>query len=88
MKIKGKYFRSIWREGHKLFIIDQTELPLNFVTREVRSSQEVANCIINMNVRGAPLIGVTAAYGMAMAMSEDSTRQNIKKTYQMLNGHL
>ena len=86
MKIRGKFFRSIWREGHRLFIIDQTELPVNFVTREVRSSQEVADCIINMNVRGAPLIGVTAAYGMAMAMSEDSTRKNIRKTYQMLNG--
>ena len=73
MKVGGKALRSIWREDKKVLIIDQTELPARVRIREIRSLKEIGTCIRRMLVRGAPLIGITAAYGIALAMREDSS---------------
>ena len=68
MKVDGQSFRTIWRvgESNQVWIIDQTELPHRFVTRELRSLESAAHAISAMLVRGAPLIGATAAYGLAL----------------------
>ncbi|HUT48617.1 MAG TPA: S-methyl-5-thioribose-1-phosphate isomerase [Alphaproteobacteria bacterium] len=73
MKIDGTPFRTIWvaDDGWSVEIIDQTKLPHAFVTAALRSLQDAAYAIETMQVRGAPLIGATAAYGVALAMRED-----------------
>ena len=85
MKVGTKHYKSIWREGYKVFIIDQTLLPTKFSTVQITSAGEAALCIKNMNVRGAPLIGVTASYGVALAMSEDPSKTNLEHTYAALS---
>jgi methylthioribose-1-phosphate isomerase len=78
MEINGIPYRSIWlnEDGISVDIIDQTLLPHEFLVRTLRSLHDAAEAISTMRVRGAPLIGATAAYGIAMAMGdhpEDST---------------
>src|SRR5919199_1435707 len=70
MKVQGRPMRTIWREpdGCTVGIIDQTKLPHDFVTTRLSSLDEAAHAIRAMLVRGAPLIGATAAYGVALAM--------------------
>ena len=75
MKIDGKPFRTIW-EGAvpgTVEVIDQTLLPHVFATRTLTTLADTADAIATMVVRGAPLIGVTAAYGMALAMRADAS---------------
>jgi methylthioribose-1-phosphate isomerase len=73
MKIQGKHYRTIWPNGEDAVeVIDQARLPHVFATQILDSSAECARAIRTMVVRGAPLIGATAAYGMALAMREDS----------------
>ncbi|MBN1163228.1 MAG: S-methyl-5-thioribose-1-phosphate isomerase [Candidatus Krumholzibacteriota bacterium] len=70
MKVKGKDFRSIWvdeNDDRIIKIIDQRHLPHEFVIEELTSVREAARAIRDMHVRGAGLIGVTAAYGMYLA---------------------
>jgi methylthioribose-1-phosphate isomerase len=73
MKIDGKPYRSIWlnEDGWSAGIIDQTRLPHEFVTLRLTTLEDAARAIETMLVRGAPLIGATAAYGMALAMQDD-----------------
>lgn len=73
MKIDGKAMRTIWpgEDGCSVEIIDQTALPHEFRTTRLRTVDEAAVAIRTMQVRGAPLIGVTAAYGLAMALRTD-----------------
>ena len=72
MKIDGKPHRTIWRESDgSVRIIDQTKLPHRFETAQLRDLRDAAHAIAAMLVRGAPLIGATAAYGMALAMRDD-----------------
>ena len=72
MKIDGKPWRPIWAEADgTVGIIDQTRLPFRFETARLTTEAEAARAIAEMLVRGAPLIGATAAYGMALAMRED-----------------
>jgi methylthioribose-1-phosphate isomerase len=70
MKVNGQPYRSIWlgEDGWSACIIDQTELPHDFVIRSLKSAEDAAEAIAVMRVRGAPLIGATAAYGVALAM--------------------
>ena len=70
MQVDGVPYRSIWLEpdGWRVAIIDQTQLPHRFATARLASLDEAAHAIGAMLVRGAPLIGVTAAYGMALAL--------------------
>jgi methylthioribose-1-phosphate isomerase len=71
MNVNGKPTRTIAAGRDAVEIIDQTALPHAFVTRQLRTVAEVANAIATMQVRGAPLIGATAAYGIWLAMRKD-----------------
>jgi methylthioribose-1-phosphate isomerase len=73
MNISGKPTRTIVATRDAVEIIDQTALPHAFVTRQLRTAAEVANAIATMQVRGAPLIGAAAAYGIWLAMREDAS---------------
>jgi methylthioribose-1-phosphate isomerase len=74
MNVHGVAYRSIWPVAQRAVgIIDQTRLPYEFATLEVATSSDMARAISTMQVRGAPLIGVAAAYGIALAMNEDSS---------------
>jgi methylthioribose-1-phosphate isomerase len=86
MKIDGRHYRTIWvaDDGWSVEIIDQTRLPHEFVTASLRSAADAARAIKEMQVRGAPLIGATAAYGLSMALREDPSDENLDKTYDML----
>ena len=86
MKVDGKSYRTIWlaSDGWTVEIIDQTRLPHEFVFKRLQSVNDVAIAIEDMWVRGAPLIGATAAYGAALAMKEDPSDQNISKMYDQL----
>jgi methylthioribose-1-phosphate isomerase len=79
MKVDGKPFRTIWRNAQSgnVAIIDQTKLPHAFVIAELRSSEDGWRAIADMQVRGAPLIGVAAAYGLALAMRTDPSDANL-----------
>ena len=84
MKVDGKHFRSIWREpdGWSVGAIDQRRLPHEFVVARLTNCAEAADAIRSMLVRGAPLIGATAAYGMALAMRDDSSDAAIERAYR------
>lgn len=79
MKIDGQAYRSIWTEGPRgpLHVIDQTRLPHAFETRRLDSPEAVAEAIRAMRVRGAPLIGVAGAFGLALAMDRDPSDTNL-----------
>jgi len=80
MKINGIPFHSIWLNdnGWAADIIDQTRLPHEFAVRTLSDVHEAAEAISFMRVRGAPLIGATAAYGLALAMREDAGDENLE----------
>ena len=84
MKVAGAHWRSVWREADRVAIIDQTRLPFEFKTLHLSRCDEVAHAIRSMQVRGAPLIGATAAYGMALAMAQDPTDAGLKQAAQSL----
>jgi len=84
MKISGRHYRTIWREDGFVEVIDQTKLPHVFATRVLRMPEEVADAIRSMVVRGAPLIGATAAYGVALAMRADPSDEALERTCGML----
>ena len=69
MKIEGKEYRTIWFENNVVKIIDQTKLPHQFIIKDLRTVKDAVNAIKIMEVRGAPLIGGTAAYGIAISSS-------------------
>lgn len=73
MKIDGTHFRTIWpaRDGRSVEIIDQTKLPHRFETLSLHSAEDAAHAIKTMQVRGAPLIGATAAHGVWLGMRAD-----------------
>ena len=73
MKVDGRAYRTIWlnEDGSSVDVIDQRWLPHAFKVATLRSAAEAATAIRDMWVRGAPLIGATAAYGLALAMRED-----------------
>ncbi len=87
MLVSGKHYQSIWRDlkTGAIYIIDQRWLPHEFITSALNSTNDAMIAIQDMWVRGAPLIGVTAAYGMAIAMAEDSSDSNLQKAGQFLN---
>src|SRR6201986_4999436 len=86
MKVDGKHFRSIWREtdGWSVSAIDQRRLPHEFIVARLTNCEEAADAIRSMLVRGAPVIGATAAYGMALAVRDDKSDAAIERAYQML----
>ena len=80
MRIKGKEYRTIWYEESVVKIIDQTKLPHNFVIKELKTVKDTINAIKVMEVRGAPLIGATAAYGIVLAIQESNDLGFIKES--------
>lgn len=78
--------RTIWPadDGRAVEIIDQTKLPFEFETVSLETVTEAAHAIYDMLVRGAPLIGATAAYGMALAMKDDPSDAGIERAYNIL----
>src|SRR6266571_2237779 len=81
MKVAGRAMRTIWlaADGRSVEIIDQTRLPHELVIARLARLDDAARAIREMQVRGAPLIGATAAYGMALAMAEDPSDRGIEK---------
>ncbi len=86
MKVNGSPYRSIWlnKNGWAADIIDQTRLPHEFVVRTLVSMQDAAEAISVMRVRGAPLIGATAAYGLALAMRENASDEYLQEAAGIL----
>ena len=84
MKIEGKEYRTIWFENNVVKIIDQTKLPHQFIIKDLKTIKDAINAIKVMEVRGAPLIGGTAAYGIALAIQENNDREFIKKSAEEL----
>jgi methylthioribose-1-phosphate isomerase len=86
MKVDGKPYRTIWlgTDGTTVQVIDQTLLPHRFVVRDLRTMEDAERAIRTMIVRGAPLIGATAAYGMALAMATDPSDAMLARAYSAL----
>ncbi len=84
MRIEGKEYRTIWFENNVVKIIDQTKLPHQFLIKELKTVNDAINAIKIMEVRGAPLIGGTAAYGLALAVQENNDLEFIKKSAKEL----
>ena len=83
MLVKGKRYKTLWLEKETVKIIDQTKLPFRFKIIKLQSLNDFCEAIFNMKVRGAPLIGVTGAFGMAVSMSKDPSDSNINKSYEL-----
>jgi len=84
MKIEGKEYRTIWFENNVVKIIDQTKLPHQFIIKDLKTVKDAINAIKTMEVRGAPLIGATAAYGLVLAIIENNDQSFLKKSSQDL----
>ena len=84
MKIENKEYRTIWFENDVVKIIDQTKLPHQFIIKDLKTVKDAINAIKTMEVRGAPLIGGTAAYGMALAVKENNDSDFIKESSENL----
>src|SRR6516225_1426 len=86
MKVDGRHTRSIWLEpdGWSVGIVDQTLLPHRFATARLTSLEEVARAIRTMQVRGAPLIGAAAAYGVCLALRQDDSDASLDAAVALL----
>ncbi|MDA9135367.1 S-methyl-5-thioribose-1-phosphate isomerase [bacterium] len=84
MKIEGKEYRTIWFGNNVVKIIDQTKLPHQFIIKDLKTVKDAINAIKVMEVRGAPLIGGTAAYGIALAVQENNDPEFIRKSAEEL----
>jgi len=84
MKIEGKEYRTIWFENNNVKIIDQTKLPHQFIIKDLKTVKDSINAIKTMEVRGAPLIGATAAYGLVLAIIENNDQSFLKKSAEEL----
>jgi methylthioribose-1-phosphate isomerase len=87
MKVDGTPYRSLWwnTEHQALQIIDQRWLPHDFQIAQLDSMSDYVKSIKEMQVRGAPLIGATAAYGMALAMRQDPSDAALDSAWSTLN---
>src|SRR5271155_2770160 len=86
MKVAGKPTRSIWLEsdGWSVGVIDQTALPHRFVTARLATLEQAAHAISAMVIRGAPLIGASAAYGICLALRQDASDEALDRAYAVL----
>lgn len=87
MKVNGVPYRSIWydQDTKEVRIIDQRWLPHDFRVTTLKTRDEFATAIFEMWVRGAPLIGATAAYGVAEEMLRDPSDASLDETWEVLN---
>ena len=79
-----KVYRTIWFENNMVKIIDQTKLPHQFVVKDLKTVKDSINAIKNMEVRGAPLIGATAAYGLVLSIKENNDLSFLKQSSEQL----
>ena len=84
MRIENKAYRTIWFENDLVKIIDQTKLPHQFVIKDLKTAKDAINAIKTMEVRGAPLIGATAAYGLVLSIIEKNDLSFLKKSSEDL----
>jgi methylthioribose-1-phosphate isomerase len=86
VRVDGKPYRTIWleKDGRSVAIIDQTKLPHAFETVTLRTLDDAARAISTMQVRGAPLIGATAAYGVALALQDDASDAALDRACETL----
>ena len=85
MKISGTHYRTIWPTAARAVrVIDQSRLPFEFSTIDLDTLDDAAQAIRTMVVRGAPLIGATAAYGTALAMRSNPSDAHLEKAAQVL----
>jgi methylthioribose-1-phosphate isomerase len=86
MKIDGVHYRTIWvgDDGWSVEVIDQTKLPHAFKTLRLTTAADAARAIKDMVVRGAPLIGATAAYGVCLALREDASDASLDAACRLL----
>ncbi len=84
MQINGKSYRTIWFENNTVKIIDQTKLPHQFIIKDLKTVKDSINAIKTMEVRGAPLIGATAAYGIVLSILENNDQSFLKKSSEDL----
>ena len=86
MKVDGRHYRTIWlaEDGWSVGIIDQTRLPHDFVIARLTTLDEAAEAIRAMRVRGAPLIGATAAYGLCLALRADPSDEALDRARETL----
>lgn len=86
MKIGGRHYRTIWlnQDGWSVGVIDQTKLPHQFEIVTLSSCEDAARAILTMQVRGAPLIGVTAAYGLCLALRQDASDEAMDRAIAYL----
>lgn len=86
MKVGDRSYRSIWlhADGRSVEVIDQRQLPHRFSIRTLRNVEDAVDAIRGMTVRGAPLIGATAAYGLALAMTQDPSDGHLLRVGQEL----
>ena len=80
MHINGKAYKTIWFENNIVKIIDQTKLPHQFIIKDLKTAEDSINAIKTMEVRGAPLIGATAAYGLVLSILEKNDQSFLKKS--------
>ena len=86
MKVGDRWYRTIWpsEDGGAVEVIDQTRLPHAFEVVRLQSLEAAAEAIRVMQVRGAPLVGATAAYGLCLALQEDSSDQALQHGVELL----
>src|SRR5580704_16165864 len=86
MLIEGRHTRTIWLEddGKSVGILDQTKLPFLIDRLRLTSPAEVAYAISSLQVRGAPLIGATGAYGLALALAADPSDASLAAAHELL----
>lgn len=86
MNVDGKHYRSIWlnEDGWSVDIIDQTRLPHEFEIVQMTGLEHAAHAIEVMQVRGAPLIGATAAYGICLALQADPSNDALNQAIARL----
>jgi methylthioribose-1-phosphate isomerase len=86
MRVGETHYRSIWvgGDGRSVEIIDQTKLPHEFEIATLATVEDAARAIETMQVRGAPLIGATAAYGICLALREDASDEALEAAYERL----
>jgi methylthioribose-1-phosphate isomerase len=85
MKISGTHYRTIWpTAAGTIRVIDQSRLPFEFATIDLETLEDAAHAIRSMVVRGAPLIGATAAYGMALALRTDASDARMDEAARIL----
>tara|TARA_Y100000591_G_scaffold320276_1_gene333521 strand:- start:1978 stop:2253 length:276 start_codon:yes stop_codon:yes gene_type:complete len=84
MIIESKEYRTIWFENNSVKIIDQTKLPHRFIIKELKTINDAVNAIKIMEVRGAPLIGATAAYGLVLSILENNDQSFLKSSAENL----